>query len=85
MRLGAKIHTESFKEIVKTSNNRLVFNLNINNRQMGVVTMTYNELNGSLNTHDEVEIRYFITGGSGYKVIDTIQVDKKNGSLKRGN
>lgn len=85
MRLGATIHSESLKKTTtKTSNNRLVFNLNINNELVGVVTMDYIELNGSLNEHDEVDIKYFITGGSGYKLVDCIKVDKKNGSLKRG-
>lgn len=85
MKLGVKIHNESFKEIVKTSNHRLVFNLNINNILFGVVTIEYDELNGSLDENDEVVLKYFVTGSSGYKVIDTIDVNKNNGSLKRSN
>lgn len=86
MKLGADITSDNYfkKKVTKTANHRMVFDLNVNRELRGVVTMEYKELNGSLNDHDEVEIRYFVTGGSGYKVIDIIKVPKKNGSLKHG-
>lgn len=86
MKLGATITSERGKAVTKTGNEFIEVILNDEqNNTIGRLTMRYQPLNGSLQTHDNIEILFSGSKNGNYQVLKDIPVLKKNnGNLKHG-
>ncbi len=51
--------------------------------KLGKIELKYIELNGSMNTHDLVEVRYFPPKLEGYKVLTTLEMPHKQGATDK--
>lgn len=75
MKLFTTITSERGKPVTKSGNDFILFEIQDEKRNtVSRIELKYHALNGSLNTYDEVEVRYYIVGGKGYKVIDDIKI-----------